>query len=211
MRLTNCLGTSELTDVSIHAPLARCDCSWSRTIPLNKLFQFTHLLRGATSMSDNIATYSYVSIHAPLARCDFSLLTMVQRCSGFNSRTSCEVRLPGRHRPRPPIQFQFTHLLRGATSLGRAPGQYPQSFNSRTSCEVRLGNDGKRIIFKYVSIHAPLARCDTGLLPFVSNFTSFNSRTSCEVRPMVQYQKFIEFLFQFTHLLRGATSCADFK
>ena len=149
------------SEVSIHAPLARCDDILGSIASSTIGFQFTHLLRGATFALYEIAIFetefqfthllrgatlfrflfqyrSPVSIHAPLARCD---------CRSHFGKANC-------------TPFQFTHLLRGATINIFSAKDKLGGFNSRTSCEVRLkdppisvGNDG-------VSIHAPLARCD---------------------------------------------------
>ena len=81
--------------ISIHAPLARCDrCDQQvlyRHIDFNprtscevrhpsgyrhrytKIFQSTHLLRGATQRQCERCRRQKISIHAPLARCDLFL------------------------------------------------------------------------------------------------------------------------------------------
>ena len=106
-------------DISTHAPLARCD--------IVKIIAYADKL---------------ISTHAPLARCDleagftcqaasFQLTHLLRGATGqgtggglvlphFNSRTSCEVRLP---------------------SLWRSL-QPRHNFNSRTSCEVRHATSG---------------------------------------------------------------------
>ena len=61
---------AEFRKISTHAPLARCDLMFC-THFFTKLFQLTHLLRGATIAG--------------------MLLNAIK--SDFNSRTSCEVRL----------------------------------------------------------------------------------------------------------------------
>ena len=103
--------------ISTHAPLARCDIIDNRHTSNDFKFQLTHLLRGATRMGDYLRTHmgnfnSRTSCEVRLPRhgyCNFVL--------NFNSRTSCEVR-----RVCVPVQpvlslFQLTHLLRGATRL----------------------------------------------------------------------------------------------
>ena len=55
------------------------------------LFQFTPLVRGATSFAEAFAWFD-VSIHAPRARGDVPG-GWVSECPSFNSRPSCE----GRH------------------------------------------------------------------------------------------------------------------
>src|SRR5699024_1035419 len=59
-----------LVDISIHAPHARCDSKWSRSLSCVLSFQSTHLMRGATlqRLASDLALS--ISIHAPHARCD---------------------------------------------------------------------------------------------------------------------------------------------
>ena len=76
--------------VSTHAPLARCDTS-PLALQALRLFQLTHLLRGATNGCAGRSSRG-VSTHAPLARCDMP-----------NAARAGIAR------------FQLTHLLRGAT------------------------------------------------------------------------------------------------
>ena len=84
-----------LYDISIHAPLARCD---------------DHTVL-------QLCKYHDISIHAPLARCDRGPSVWHLAHNDFNPRTSCEVRLMQyEYRFRIKI-FQSTHLLRGATSV----------------------------------------------------------------------------------------------
>ena len=81
--------------ISIHAPLARCDVQSYKFLVFAKLFQSTHLLRGAT----------------------FSRNTDFRMPGYFNPRTSCEVRLPTSLWKFKDKIFQSTHLLRGATTI----------------------------------------------------------------------------------------------
>ena len=63
-------GFSTQMQVSIHAPLTRCDyLSVSEIISIVE-FQSTHLLRGATPLSYQDSSGTLISIHAPLTRCD---------------------------------------------------------------------------------------------------------------------------------------------
>ena len=83
--------------------------------------------------------------------------------------------------------FQSTHPLRGATLprlLRRGRIEY---FNPRTPCGVRLHQPYWRIHCALISIHAPLAGCDS---------FSVTSRIW-------------GFVFQSTHPLRGATHAAS--
>ena len=168
------------------------------------VFQLTHLLRGATRAIWIFGRIRRISTHAPLARCDQTYINPCLISGNFNSRTSCEVRLaypfptytPTYFNSRTscevrqrkyialstPFKFQLTHLLRGAT-ISR-----------------RLGNNRVKI-----STHAPLARCDmqyvctdcVGLL-----ISTHAPLARCDV-----YKTLAEFafIFQLTHLLRGAT------
>ena len=156
-------GVEFTQGISTHAPLARCDIPRSMVEARWKVFQLTHLLRGATLTPPTLCLIS----------CD------------FNSRTSCEVRLVApialvfipisTHAPLARCDrhqlivlwhtvFQLTHLLRGATSPRRRRMRRGSNFNSRTSCEVRPGRAAVR---KLVQLH-------------------FNSRTSCEVRRLAK-------------------------
>ena len=170
--------------ISIHAPLAGCDAGHgrskhrrgdfnprtpcgvrppsSRSAKRPRRFQSTHPLRGATvtSMGARSSTVS-ISIHAPLAGCDRLIQQPERRPHNFNPRTPCGVRHgatrqkieQGAHfnprtpcgvRPatttpyRRPMTFQSTHPLRGATG--------------------KMSSTGKVTL---ISIHAPLAGCDT--------------------------------------------------
>ena len=78
-----------------------------------------------------------ISIHAPLARCDIHAKLCIPANSYFNPRTSCEVR---------PKQ--------------NALSCWQKYFNPRTSCEVRQCINDRILPLIYISIHAPLARCD---------------------------------------------------
>ena len=125
-------------DISIHAPLARCDGSGDTADCGSDTFQSTHLLRGATvkgvsraiyikyfnprtscevrqSYRCTITAYINISIHAPLARCDAQSADVMFIASDFNPRTSCEVRLLILIMMVIGKKFQSTHLLRGAT------------------------------------------------------------------------------------------------
>ena len=79
-------------------------------------------------------------------------------------------------------QFQSTHPLRGAT-----------------------GKLARREFSRLISIHAPLAGCDS--FCGISNLIviNFNPRTPCGVRLMRPYMSLGIPAFQSTHPLRGAT------
>ena len=124
--------------ISIHAPLTRCDgligTSSSAAADFNPRtshevrllgalknlkcvgFQSTHLSRGATDVNDNL----------------FAVFI-----------------------------FQSTHLSRGATCIGLELRYSYENFNPRTSHEVRQNYPAKDERVGSISIHAPLTRCDT--------------------------------------------------
>ena len=84
----------------------------------------------------------------------------------------------------PPVRFQSTHPLRGATIKCGYTLLYLSNFNPRTPCGVRPGNDKGNITTLDISIHAPLAGCDIGQNSLIR----------------------ISSPFQSTHPLRGATA-----
>ena len=163
-------------NVSIHAPRARGDSDKLVAIA-NQSFQFTPLVRGAT-VRDNDA----------------------DRQTGFNSRPSCEGRLWRKsscdrhdvsiHAPhargdvlhayeRVAWWFQFTPLMRGATSARSEP-HVVSCFNSRPSCEGRLFIPVKlpAVLFQFTPLMRGATRSSRGPL----RSARFNSRPSCEGR-----------------------------
>ena len=124
------------------------------------IFQSTHLLRGATVGLGVMQTRDSISIHAPLARCDCRYCGYIISILNFNPRTSCEVR-------------PTSSTCNGCATY----------FNPRTSCEVRPATGRSYPKGIKISIHAPLARCDSRLRWHASAISYFNPRTSCEVRP----------------------------
>ena len=124
-------------------------------------FQSTHPLRGATPEGIRFCSKKNISIHAPLAGCDSWI--------SFHKWTL--------------RRFQSTHPLRGATqemrkSLDIQRFQSTHPLRGATFCSLayKLGIS--------ISIHAPLAGCDS----------------SCAVRRWSMLR------FQSTHPLRGATT-----
>ena len=57
-------------EISIHAPLAGCDCDYPQAQGGGVIFQSTHPLRGATRLRVVCDGGRCISIHAPLAGCD---------------------------------------------------------------------------------------------------------------------------------------------
>ena len=189
--------------ISIHAPLAGCD--GNKALTKNKNGISIHApLAGCDVAAITFVSLAEISIHAPLAGCDVLRCRDVGRGIYFNPRTPCGVRLHVSARvcrrpdfnPRTPCgvrhgrvchqtvgnKFQSTHPLRGATPNTRAC-RTPQIFQSthplRGATAVGIHQVGKQII----SIHAPLAGCDTN---------------PCEIEGD-------KTIFQSTHPLRGAT------
>ena len=115
VRRTVCDEVESEELISIHAPLAGCDCAALARHRSYARFQSTHPLRGAT----------------------LPLPTPAPWGCNFNPRTPCGVRQRLAHRAASHAAFQSTHPLRGAT--GRPCGCYsPQKyFNPRTPCGVR--------------------------------------------------------------------------
>ena len=131
--------------------------------PVADEFQSTHPLRGATGEPSVLLGDLVISIHAPLAGCDASSGPRSWSPTHFNPRTPCGVRPDEAQKPSSFIVFQSTHPLRGATRSreGAARGQQ-------------------------ISIHAPLAGCDS----------------------QAQHAPADAEKFQSTHPLRGATGQA---
>ena len=101
-----------------------------------------------------------ISIHAPLAGCDRLATTKTAHALHFNPRTPCGVRRLNGTADCSNLLFQSTHPLRGAT-VNRA---------GKAFCVL-------------ISIHAPLAGCDSKYIPCQSRRANFNPRTPCGVRP----------------------------
>ena len=106
-------------DISIHAPLTRCDVTGIIQIPDGKLIQSTHLLRVATVGDVSLRPYfRFQSTH--LLR-------------GATTATTMESRIN---------TFQSTHLLRGATAGVRGQGCRARIsiHTPLTRCDVTPGN-----------------------------------------------------------------------
>ncbi len=123
-----------------------------------------------------------VSIHAPRAGCDNCLIIRHIDLASFNSRTPCGVRLPGTSTMALPLEFQFTHPVRGATANRALQHRYivVSIHAPRAGCDqqtsARWGSPFR------VSIHAPRAGCDTYKTVSLRLSERFNSRTPCGVR-----------------------------
>ena len=174
-------------NISIHAPLAGCDVNH---VALIRAYR--------------------ISIHAPLAGCDKWLRQSESPREHFNPRTPCGVRLAilssftlpddiSIHAPLagcdPPYgygivrlnKFQSTHPLRGATPESTPP-PIDKAFQSthplRGATSIRIIQQA----ISRISIHAPLAGCDTAATPPCYTGVDFNPRTPCGVRPLFGLQ-----------------------
>ncbi len=191
--------------ISIHAPLTRCDGLHFFTPstksyfnprtsyevrPLMRqhdkevvIFQSTHLLRGATGDDGTrLSLPGFQSTHllrGATGRSDSRLHAL----RNFNPRTSYEVRL----------------------ACSFVPMIIPPHFNPRTSYEVRRIKSATLRASFFISIHAPLTRCDMKVVSKRLQRVYFNPRTSYEVRRIPASGRASWSGFQSTHLLRGAT------
>ena len=127
----------------------------------------------------------------------------------FNPRTPCGVRprAAGRSSSKDK-QFQSTHPVRGATRAVFPARRRPHiSIHApRAGCDVVGGSchaQGR------ISIHAPRAGCDFCEIFKNCQIIHFNPRTPCGVRPYLARPCILEFLFQSTHPVRGATWFAN--
>ena len=167
-----------------------------------------------------------VSIHSPLAGWDSNNCVWHTNKNCFNSLTPCGVRLEMVWSCLVPVEFQFTHPLRGETntcSIYFSFKLFQFTHPLRGETHVLRGShlhkvsihsplagwdvSKKGVWFRYrlVSIHSPLAGWDN-LSRSISHPTiSFNSLTPCGVRLHQGKQATLQLLFQFTHPLRGET------
>ena len=177
------LPTSLVRMISIHAPLAGSDIR-------NTVFQ---------------QVISVISIHAPLAGSDWCTSCGPRRRTHFNPRSPCGERrrtFPAAgtsfyFNPRSPCgerrtvirdqecrgKFQSTLPLRGATLN---PGRLSCSTREFQSTLPLRGATKLRIItlrMSCISIHAPLAGSDHGLLARWRIIEHFNPRSPCGERP----------------------------
>ena len=170
---------------------------------LDRSFQSTPPVRGATLADIRAATGADISIHAPRAGCDASSSLIYSSASYFNPRTPCGVR-----------RFRRWRLLA------------PPYFNPRTPCGVRRVQEAARQQEIDISIHAPRAGCDHAHHRAVGHavisihapragcdvrrvwrvcFQNFNPRTPCGVRRALPLAPTADQVFQSTHPVRGAT------
>ena len=101
----------------------------------------------------------------------------------FNPRTPCGVRHLHHDTQRRTRRFQSTHPLRGATTL-----------------------QGGALSLPNISIHAPLAGCDSPCNGVSLCCRAFQSTHPLRGATCTAYGRKCEYAFQSTHPLRGATS-----
>ena len=193
--------------ISIHAPLAGCDaalrvdsCMCSNFNPRTPCgvrpadlpkahaeaqFQSTHPLRGATLVSPPALLALCISIHAPLAGCDFCGIEILSSRLQFQSTHPLRGATAANYLDDETILFQSTHPLRGAT---RSKSGYMilTKFQSTHPLRGATGLRDAKAMQQTISIHAPLAGCDTSLALTLA----------------------VRMAFQSTHPLRGATCAA---
>ena len=172
-----------LSVISIHAPHTRCDLAPLESFIASSIFQFTHLIQGATCGNWCFGC---------------SILY-------FNSRTSYKVRRPKKYNPLECyiISIHAPHT-RCDAGLRQVAGIRLISIHApHTRCDARLVGACWR---PRISIHAPHTRCDRKLLqPSLGQqrfqFTHLiQGATSKLLKTLLT-----PLLFQFTHLIQGAT------
>ncbi len=202
--------------------------SCSRVIMSCHIFQSTHPLRGATRRSGGDRVLPLISIHAPLAGCDLQARQGLPAFRDFNPRTPCGVR-------RDMVIGYITSLpisihapLAGCDHYAHTGSAWPWNFNPRTPCGVRRAEIKKYVqveefqsthplrgasaillLYSYplcISIHAPLAGCDSELaLSGCCCCCVFQSTHPLRGATGEIFEHRVGSIFQSTHPLRGAT------
>ena len=108
-------------------------------------------------------------------------------------------------RPDPPLEFQSTHPVRGATLCTTATRQGCTRFQSTHPVRGATAASLTEQIEAAISIHAPRAGCDRQPPQKRALCPNFNPRTPCGVRPCGLRGLTTRLLFQSTHPVRGAT------
>ena len=145
--------------ISIHAPLAGCDCDGMQALAPPAGISIHAPLAGCDNGGGSSTMTRDISIHAPLAGCDTAPAILPSPTDNFNPRTPCGVRLGGGYgelgsanfNPRTPCGVRQC-VGAGSLRLG--------DFNPRTPCGVRLILGIVIVAKSKISIHAPLAGCD---------------------------------------------------
>ena len=128
----------------------------------------------------------------------------------FNPRSSCEERLDDFLVEYVGIRaFQSTLLMRGATFQYARVSRHGQRISIHAPHARSDAISWRyKTMSKYISIHAPHARSDLSKVAPSASRSNFNPRSSCEERPGSCMPKAFSTLFQYTLLMRGATSSA---
>ena len=148
--------------ISIHAPHAGCDRINGSAQSSPSGFQSTHPMRGATKWRSRHSNNLLFQSTHPMRGATTAVPAPVRRRRHFNPRTPCGVRRENSHNEIILKIFQSTHPMRGATGCHRSPNRRPCYFNPRTPCGVRQTGKALTPAEEKISIHAPLAGCDTG-------------------------------------------------
>ena len=191
--------------ISIHAPHARSDLGYKRTM-----------------------RHAGISIHAPHARSDHDRIhSMKELCISIHAPHARSDALSSHLLILPIISIHAPHAR--SDDIAKSTDNGTSDFNPRSSCEERLCGISVSALSMYISIHAPHARSD---IPYIIVFihlsdisihapharsddiraqgcTSagyFNPRSSCEERRSKMRSCRLILKFQSTLLMRGATS-----
>ena len=198
----DCLG-AEL--ISIHAPLAGCDYMSSKYYGSVAVFQSTHPLRGATTGCVWLNTrHQFQSTH-PLRGATTVLPPALPPVSYFNPRTPCGVRLANGHAVGTDLEFQSTHPLRGATS-GADSGAANCEFQSTHPLRgATHGHDVRRLLARYFNPRTPCGvRRQKTVTRWLDRDISIHAPLAgCDYTNLDVNLFYTP--FQSTHPLRGAT------
>ena len=146
-------------------------------------FQSTHPWRGATRDCPCIASLSKISIHAPLAGCDTEPFIHDESISTFQSTHPWRGATSRWYNTDNHDEFQSTHPWRGATRNQTSHAPQQKEFQSTHPWRGATEGITRQNLVNIISIHAPLAGCDSGF------------HLSCQSPSE----------FQSTHPWRGAT------
>ena len=146
------------------------------------VFQSTHPLRGATTMSSVIFEDNSISIHAPLAGCDYAGYVSAWRCqisihaplAGRDQRAAQGAGVFRNFNPRAPCGARLE------AQVARRPHVY---FNPRAPCGARRCCAVQQAVRLAISIHAPLAGRDSNQSAQCLASVYFNPRAPCGARP----------------------------
>ena len=197
-----------------------------------EVFQSTHPVWGATTFG--LIPFLPAANFNPRTPCGVRHTTILpsSRCfANFNPRTPCGVRHLVGVIALELREFQSTHPVWGATTVGTAWPHTPWHFNPRTPCGVRPKTAGWYLrASEFQSTHPVWGATSrtSGLLSYRTYFNPrtpcgvrpknscsvgspneyFNPRTPCGVRRFRLHHQGLFLLFQSTHPVWGATSFA---